>query len=211
LTPGWRRALGLGGIGFAVAGAVCWLVAPLAMPEGAGALAAHYREHRGELILTSVVAVGGNALVAAWFVALAALVGGDGLGRILGRVGLVGMAIQIAALSAAFCAFAAVAYRQPAAETARFATDFGWLLINLAGGPVTSVAIVAFAFALRRMELGGGWLVPVSAVTAVAHLVVAASFADRGFFSPTGGVEITVPVVYFTWIAAVAAVIGRGR
>ena len=203
------RLLGAAGIAFAVTGAAIWVLAPIAMPDTAGEVARHYHDDRTALIVASVVVVGGSALVAAWYVALAWAISGSSRGRFLGQVGVVGMAIQIAALSVGFTIFAAVAYRQPGAETAQLATDVGWLLISLAGGPVTSVAIVAFALGLRGEGLGGGWLAPVSALAALAHLVVAASFAEDGFFSPVGGVEIVVPLIYQAWIAAVGLALLR--
>jgi len=89
-------------------------------------------------------------------------------------------------------------------------TEFGWLLVNLAGGPVTAVAILAFALALRSKGLGGNWLLPVSTVVALAHLVVASSFASDGFFAPVGGIEIAVPLIYQAWITAVALALTRG-
>jgi hypothetical protein len=75
---------------------------------------------------------------------------------------------------------------------------------------VTTVAIVAFALALRREGFGGTWLLPVSALAAVAHVLVASSFAESGFFSPVGGVEIVVPLVYQAWIAALSVALVRG-
>jgi hypothetical protein len=182
------------------------------MPQTATAVGQHYADNRTELIVTSIVVVGGSALMAAWYVALAAVAGSSALGRTLGHVGVVGMAIQIAALSAAFTVFAAVAYREPEPSTAQVLTDVAWLLISLAGGPVTTVAIIAFAIALSGAGFGGRWLLPLSVVAALAHLVVASSFARSGFFSPEGGVEIVVPIVYQAWIAAVCvALLTRDR
>src|SRR4051794_23024236 len=211
VAPKLARLTGLAGIGFAITGAVTWLVAPIAMPETATQVAQHYDANRTALIATSVVVVGGSALLAAWYVALAALLSETEQGRLLGRIGVVGMAIQIAALSVAFTTFAAVAYRQPSGETAQIATNFGWLLVNLAGGPVTAVAVVCFGLALSREGLGGGWLMRLSIVTAFAHLVVACAFAEDGFLSPVGGVAIVVPLVYQTWIGAVGTALARGR
>jgi hypothetical protein len=205
------RLIGWVGIGFAVTGAVIWVVAPIAMPETTSEVARHYSDHRSALILASIAVVGGSALVAAWYVALAALVHTTPRGRLLGSVGVVGMAIQIAAVSVGFTIFAAVAYREPPAETAQLATDIGWLLVNLAAGPVTSVAVVAFGAALSRDGYGSGWLMPFSLVVALAHLVVAASFADEGFFSPVGGIEIVVPLLYQAWIGAIALALVYGR
>jgi hypothetical protein len=54
------------------------------------------------------------------------------------------------------------------------------------------------------------WLLRASALAAVAHLVVASSFAESGFFSPVGGVEILVPCIYQAWIAAVGVALVRG-
>jgi hypothetical protein len=206
-----RRLLGLAGLGFAVTGALTWLISPIAMPDEAAAVAAHYSDNRTALIVTSVVVVGGSALMAAWYVVLAAALARTPDTAVPGRVGVVCMAIQIAALTVGFTVFAAVAYREPDPETAQLATDFGWLLISLAGGPVTTVAIIAFALALRREGFGGTWFLPASVVAAVAHIVVAASFAESGFLSPVGGIEIAVPLIYQAWIAALGVALVRGR
>ncbi len=205
-----RRLLGLAGLGFALTGTLTWLIAPIAMPEEAAAVAAHYSDNRTALILASVIVVGGSALMAAWYVLVAALLARTRGAAVLGRIGVVGMAIQIAALSVGFTVFAAVAYREPDPDTAQLATDVGWLLISLAGGPVTAVAIIAFALALRREGSGGSWFLPASAFAAVAHLVVASSFAESGFFSPVGGVEIVVPLIYQAWVAALGVALLRG-
>jgi hypothetical protein len=203
--------LGAAGIGFAVTGALTWALAPIAVPDTAGELARHYDENRTAMIVASVIVVGGNALLAAWYVALAAVAGERPAGRVLGQIGVVGMVIQIAALTVAFTIFAAVAYRRPDAEAAQVATDVAWLLVSLAGGPATTVAILGFAVALRGAGFGGGWLLPLSVVAAVAHLVVAVSFADDGFFSPFGGVEIVVPLIYTAWIGLVGLALLRGE
>src|SRR3712207_1576657 len=115
LEPRLRRFVGLAGIAFAVGGAAIWVLAPIGMPATAAEVAEHYRDNRTELIVASIVVVGGSALVAAWYVAVAAIVASSPLGRLLGGIGVVGMAIQTAALSVAFTIFAAVAYREPAA------------------------------------------------------------------------------------------------
>jgi hypothetical protein len=205
-----RRLLGLAGLGFALTGTLIWLISPIAMPEEAAAVAAHYSDNRTALLVASVIVVGGSALVAAWYVGVAAALSRTPGGAVLARIGVVGMAIQIAALSVGFTVFAAVAYREPDPETAQLATEVGWLLISLAGGPVTTVAIIAFALALRREGFGGSWFLPASALAAAAHVVVASSFAESGFFSPVGGVEIVVPVVYQAWIAALGVALVRG-
>jgi len=205
-----RRLLGFAGLGFALTGTLMWLISPIAMPDEAAAVAAHYSDNRTALIISSIVVVGGSALMAAWYVLVAAFLARTPGGAVLGRIGVVGMSIQIAALSVGFTVFAAVAYREPDPETAQLATDIGWLLISLAGGPVTTVAIIAFALALRREGFGGRWLLPASALAALAHLVVASSFAESGFFSPVGGVEMVVPLVYQAWIAALGVALVRG-
>lgn len=207
----WARPLGAVGVALALTGAVTWLIAPIAMPDAAAEVARHYDEHRTALIAVSVLVVAGSALMAAWYVALALVFATTPRGRLLGGAGVVGMAIQIAALSVGFTVLAAVAYRQPDAETAQLATDVAWLSISLAGGPVTAVAILAFAVGLREAGIAGRWLVAVSAPAAAAHLVVAASFADDGFFSPVGGVEMVVPLIYQAWIAAVGVALLRDR
>src|SRR5687768_11642076 len=131
-------------------GALTWLIAPIAMPDEAAEVAAHYTDNRTALLVASVIVVGGSALMAAWYVGVAAALSHTPGAATLARIGVVGMSIQIAALSVGFTIFAAVAYREPEPETAQLATDIGWLLVSLAGGPVTSVAIVAFALALRQ-------------------------------------------------------------
>lgn len=205
-----RRLLGFAGLGFALTGALTWLISPIAMPDEAAAVAAHYSDNRTALIVTSIVVVGGSALMAAWYVVVAALLARTPGTAVLVRIGVVGMAIQIAAVSVGFTVFAAAAYREPDPDTAQPATDIGWLLISLAGRPVTTVAIIAFALALSREGFGGAWLLPVSALAAVAHAVVASSFAESGFFSPVGGVEIVVPLIYQAWIAALGVALVRG-
>lgn len=205
-----RRLLGFAGLGFALTGTLTWLISPIAMPEEAAAVAAHYSDNRTALIFTSIVVVGGSALMAAWYVVVAALLARTPGGAVLARIGVVGMAVQITALSVGFTVFAAVAYREPDPDAAQLATDVGWLLISLAGAPVTTVAIIAFALALRREGFGGTWLLSVSALAAVAHIVAASSFAESGFFSPVGGVEIVVPLIYQAWIAALGVALVRG-
>lgn len=205
------RLLGFAGLGFALTGTLTWLLSPIAMPDEAAAVAAHYSDNRTALIVTSIAVVGGSALMAAWYVVIAALLARTADGAVLVRIGVVGMSIQIAALSVGFTVFAAVAYREPDPDAAQLATDVGWLLISLAGGPVTTVAIIAFALALRRDGFGGTWLLPASALAALAHVVVASSFAESGFFSPVGGVEIVVPLIYQAWVAALGVALVRGR
>ena len=207
--PAFARWVGIVGIGLAVVGAATWVVAPIDMPASAQALADHYADHRTALIVTSVFVVAGNAIVAAFFVALAGLLDADPLDRLLGRVGVVGMSIQIAAVSIAFTCFAAVAYRQPDADTAQVMTDTGWLLVNLAGGPVTAVAIVGFALGLTRTRMAGRWLLAPSVFASIAHLVVAMAFARSGFLSPEGGIAIVVPVIYAAWIGLVSVALLR--
>jgi hypothetical protein len=205
-----RRLLGFAGLGFALTGTLTWLIAPIAMPDEAAGVAAHYSDNRTALIVTSIVVVGGSALMAAWYVLVAALLARTPSAALLGRIAIVGMAVQIAAVSVGFTVFAAVAYREPDPDTAQLATDIGWLLISLAGGPVTTVAIISFALALRREGFGGTWFLPASALAAAAHVVVASSFADSGFFSPVGGVEIVVPLIYQAWVAALGVALVRG-
>jgi hypothetical protein len=205
-----RRLLGFAGLGFALTGALTWLISPISMPDEAAAVAAHYSDNRTALIFTSVVVIGGSALMVAWYVLVAGFLARTPGVAVLVRIGVVGMAVQIAALSVGFTVFAAVAYREPDPDTAQLATDVGWLLISLAGGPVTTIAIIAFALALRREGFGGKWLLPASALAAVAHVVVASSFAESGFFSPVGGVEIVVPLIYQAWIAALGVALVRG-
>jgi hypothetical protein len=206
-----RRLLGLAGLGFAATGALTWLISPIAMPDDAAAVARHYSDNRTGLIVTGVVVVGGSALMAAWYVGVAAVLSRTPNSTVLARVGVVGMAIQIAALTIAFTVLAAVAYREPSPDTAQLTTDVAWLLVSLAGGPVTTVAIIAFALALRREGFGSPWFLPASVVAAVAHIVVASSFAESGFFSPVGGVAIAVPLIYQAWVAALGVALVRGR
>jgi hypothetical protein len=205
-----RRLLGWAGLGFALTGALTWLISPIAMPDEAAGVAAHYSNNRTALIVTSIVVVGGSALMAAWYVLVAAALARTPGTAVLVRIGVVGMVVQIATLSVGFTVFAAVAYREPDPDTAQLATNVGWLLISLAGGPVTTVAIIAFALALRREGFGGTWLLAASALAAAAHVAAASSFAASGFFSPVGGVEIVVPLIYQAWIAALGVALMRG-
>lgn len=199
--PKVARWTGLLGIGLSVPGAAIFLLAPIRTPD--------YADHRTLLIAVAFSAVVGNTLMAGFFVSLAGLVERDALNRLLGRVGVVGMVMQIAIVMAAFGLIATVAWRQPGAELARTLTDLAWVLINLPAGPCTALAIAAFAAALRRCGLFGPGLVAFSAFVAAAHLVVAAAFAREGFLAPQGDIAIVVPTLYVTWIAVVGAVLLR--
>ena len=211
MTPPPRlgRWIGLLGVALAVSGAATFLLAPIRMPDEALALQEHLADHRTLLIAVAVLSVGGNTLMAAFFIGLAFLLEEDPMRRLLGRIGAAGMLIQITAVCIAFSLIGVAAWRGPSPEVAQGLTDAAWAMINLAAGPCTAVAIAAFGLALRGRPGFGAWILPVSAFAAVAHLVVSAAFARHGFLAPQGDVAIVVPLVYLAWIGAVGAALSR--
>lgn len=196
------RWIALIGLGLAASGAAGLPLSPFAEER----LAAH----RTEVLAFAYLGVFGNALQLAFFGGLAWLVDRDARGRALGRIGMAGIAVQVTAVTAAFTIFAALAQSPPSPATEHTLSDLAWLLINLAGGPVTTLALLAFGFALVRTQLIGRWLLPYTGAIAAAHLVVGATFAREGAMSPDGAVAQVVPMLYFAWFAAVSVALLRG-
>jgi hypothetical protein len=204
------RWIGLFGVGLGVVGVVGWLVAPLDMPaDDARALAAYYEEHRGWILAAAYAGVVGTTVQLVFFGALAELAQQTERARTAARIGLVSMVVEVVGVCVAFAVFAAVAYREPALETAQVMTDLAWILIDLAAGPCTSVGLMAFGLALAWSGVGGRALVAWSAVVAVAHLVVAAALASDGAFAPDGAVAYVVPFLFFSWFAVAGIAVAR--
>ena len=88
-------------------------------------------------------------------------------------------------------------------------SDLAWMQINLAAEPPTAVSIAAFTLAGLRSPWRRPWLVAIGVVAALGHLVVAASFADAGFFSPEGGIAQLVPCLWLLWIGATCVALLR--
>ena len=187
----------------ALSGAAGWLIAPFTLPSDPQQLAAEIARDRDEILLYSYLGVVGAAAQVIVFAGLRQLAGGAEAAW--ARIGLASMLVEICAIATAFSIFAAVAMREPGAELAQLLTDLAWLLINLASGPVTALGLSAFAVALVRGGQVGRWLLPFTAVVALAHLAVAATFARDGFLSPDGGLAIIVPLFFFAWIGLVGA------
>lgn len=199
------RWIGLFGFAFAVVSAATFFVVPLdtASDQSGAALARHYAEHRTAILVGCYGATLNTALQLVFFVGLRQLVDGSPLSQALGRLGLASILAEVIGVTIAFSVLAAGAYRQPDPETLRVLSDLAWILIDLAAGPVTALALSAFALALWRSRAAGRWLLVFTAFAAAAHLVVAAAFAREGFLSPEGGIALLVPGFFLGWIAVV--------
>lgn len=204
------RALGWLGLALAASGAVGWLISPLDMPDASGELVSHVAEHRTEILLYAYLGVLGTAAQLVFFVGLRDVAGDAERVRFWGRLGLLAMLVEVAVVSTAFALFAVLAHLEPGPDVAAALRDSAWLFIDLAAGPVTSVGLMGLAIALVRSGVVDRWLLPLTAVVAVAHLLVAAAFAREGFLSPDGGIAIIVPLLFFSWFAAVGAPLAAG-
>ena len=209
--PGLWRGIALVTLVIAVGGMGAMLSPFLDMPPSdasAGEFSAYYADERGGLLALCWTATLSMSVLIAFFVALRQLLAGSS--PTLANVGLAAGIGTCALTVAGFALFAGVAYRDgTGAETARVLTDVGWVLINLAAGPPTTVSIGAFTWALWRSPYGRVWLLAVGIVVAAAHLVVAGAFAREGFLSPEGTVAYAVPILFFAWIASAAVVLLR--
>ena len=195
------RTTGLVALGVAVSGAAGWLISPFSLPSDPEQLSAEIARNRDEILLYSYLGAVGAAAQVVVFAGLRQLARSAEAGW--ARIGLASMLVEVCAIAVAFSIFASVAVREPGGETAQVLTDLAWLLINLASGPVTAVGLSAFAIALTRGGQVGGWLLPFTAVVALAHLAVAATFARDGFLAPDGGLAVIVPLLFFSWIGLV--------
>ena len=199
------RWLGLFGLGLALISAVSWVVAPIHVSSGelGTDLSAHYEDNRALLLAFGFAAALGNALQACFVVALRSIVRGGQIEQALARLGMVCMLLEVGLVTGAFTIFAALAYGQPPADVAAPLTDLAWLLINQAAGPVTAIGLISLTIALARSGLVRSWVVPYTVVVGAAHLVVAGTVAEDGFFSPAGEVAFAVPILFFSWFAVV--------
>lgn len=197
------RWIGVIAVGLAVTGISGWLVGPFDMPEDASALASHYSDHRGAILLYAYSGLLGAAAQLIMFVGLRQVSDGDSRAQFWARLGLSSMLIEVAGVSIAFTIFAAVAHREPEPDAAQLLTDIAWLTIDSAAGPATALGLLAFALALVRSGLVGRWLVLYTCFVSLAHLAVAAAFARSGFFAPHGDLAFFVPLVFFSWFAFV--------
>jgi hypothetical protein len=202
VPPRW---IGLFGVAFALVSAGSFFLVPLdtASDQSAQSLAEHYSDHRTAILVGCYGATLGTALQLVFFVGLRGLADGSWLSQYLARLGLAAILVEVVTVIVAFSVLAAAAYGEPGPATTRTLSDLAWLLIDLAAGPATAIALSAFAVALWRSRLVGRWVLPFTAFAALAHLVVAATFARSGFLSPEGGLALVVPAIFLTWIAAV--------
>ncbi len=210
--PPSARWLGAVGVLFSLGGILGVLSPALDMPASdadVAAFADHYEENRTELLVLAYLNTLAMSVIAAVFVALQQRL--RGAEPILGGVGLAAGILTLVMTVNGFILFAAAAYREVGADAARDATDLGWMFINVAAGPPSAVSIGAFTWGLVRSGQVGRWLAFVGAPVAMAHLVVAAAFADHGFLSPTGGIAYLVPCLWFGWIACASVSLLRPR
>ena len=201
--PRLVRALGLLGLGLAVASALTWVVAPIFVSSADGNPDADLEEHRTLVLVFGIASAGGNALHIVFFAGLRSLVGDGAVEQALGRIGLVCLVTVSALVLVAFSVFPALAFGEPAPETADSLTDLAWFVINQAAGPVTAIGLITLTMALARTgvvrSLALGWTVLVGA----AHLVVACAVATSGAFTPAGPVAFGVPFLFFSWFAVI--------
>lgn len=206
------RWIGLFGLGLAASSVIAWTLAPIHVDaETARGVAAHYSEHRTGILRFAYLGAIGTALQLPFFVALRGLAAAAPVDQALSRLGLAAMLVEVVGVSLAFSTFGAIAYREPSPDVAQALNDVAWIAINLGAGPVTSVGLSAFALVLWRSRAVGAWLLPFTAVVALAHLVVAATFAREGAFAPVGEVSFAVPLVFFSWFAAVGVALAARR
>lgn len=205
----WRLA---GALGLAAAfGSVAGVLSPpFDLPSSnapAEEFARYYTEQRGMLLAICFLGTVAHMLVIPVLAALSDLV--RPRSPMLAATGLAAGAITVAMTISGFAVLAALAYRTPGAQFARDGSAVGWMFINLAAGPPTTVAIGAYTWGLAR---GGqrAWILALGLLVTVAHLVVAAAFAEEGFLSPHGGVAYLVPCLFFAWVAGACVVIWRG-
>jgi hypothetical protein len=87
----------------------------------------------------------------------------------------------------------------------------GFGMLALSGLP-TALAHGAYALLIARqrcMPIWTGWL---GGVATLAHLLISASFMNRGaFLSVQGSVIVWVPLTLFGWMLAISLVLLRER
>jgi hypothetical protein len=186
---------------------------PPAADAPAQAFAAHAAEKRTAILVTAYLAVLSSAITMAFLAGLR-----DVQRRLdergestLATVGLAAGILQFSAVVVGVAVLAAAAYRPGLpGEVVRTLTDTGWIVINLAAGLPTAVSVAAFSIVFRRSHSIDGRVVWLGFLVALAHLVVAAAFARRGFLAPEGLVALLVPALYYAWVLGVSvALLGR--
>jgi hypothetical protein len=197
------RALGLLGLGLAVASAAVWIIAPIFVSSVDGDAAANFDDHRALLLAFGLASAGGNALHIVFFAGLRSLVRGGALEETLARIGLLCLVGVSVIVLVAFAIFPVLAFGEPSPETADTLTDLGWFLINQAAGPLTTIGLITLTAALARSGVVRGWALGYAAVAGAAHLVVACTVATSGAFTPAGPIAFAVPFFFFAWFAVI--------
>jgi hypothetical protein len=193
----------------ATAGAVLvWFIPPFNRPAsdaGIGAFADYYADNREVILATIPLAVTGVTLTLGVFVVWRERLKTSN--STWASLGLAASIVTVAMTVIGLAALMVPAYR--AGADARLATDLGFSAINLAAGPTTALSILAFTAAFAAGPYRRTWLTVAGVVIAGAHLVVAASWDERGFFSPEGTISNLVPALWFVWIGLGSAVLIR--
>ena len=204
---------GLAVVGLFVVG-VLLAATPPAADAPASAFAAYASERRTAILVTAYLAVLSCALAMAFLAGLR-----DVLRRLdergestLATVGLAAGIMQFSVVAVGLAVLAAAAYRQgPPGELVRTLIDTGWIVINLGAGLPTTVSVGAFSVVLMRSGAAAGRVVWLGFLVALAHLVVSAAFARRGFLAPEGLIAFVVPALYYAWVLGVSLELLRRR
>lgn len=96
-------------------------------------------------------------------------------------------------------------YRSEPANIAKLLVDITFGLLALSGVP-TAVFLAAFAAPVIRFGGLPRWTAYLAAISAIAHVLIAASFLSHGsFLSLESEVIAWVPASFFVWILAASA------
>ena len=185
-----------------------WDLPPTSAPGAE--IAAYTHDHRGQLIAAMLV----YGLAMALFLFFAA-----GLYAWLKRreppPGVLSTAFGFGAVSltttvfAGFVAFCVLIYRvrDPAVAGTLYDLTFGLLAFS---GLPTAVALGAYAGLVipgRTLPAWTGWF---AALTALAHVAIAASFAfSNGFLSLEGAAIVVIPTTLFLWVLVTGVALVR--
>lgn len=119
---------------------------------------------------------------------------------------LAGIALTVLIL-AGFVPTYVLGYRAEPASIAGLLTDLTFGLLALSGIP-TAVCLGAFAALVIRHGLLPKWTAYLAGISAVAHVLIAASFLSHGaFLSLESEVIVWVPGTFFLWILATSVIL----
>jgi hypothetical protein len=191
-----------------------FLVAPmwdLPPTSASGAqIAAYTHAHRGQLIASVLV----YALAMALFLFFAAglyawLKRRESPPGVLSTAFGLGAASLSATVFAGFVAFCVLTYRVPDPAVARTLYDLTFGLLAFSGLP-SAVALGAYAALVIPGGFLPAWTGWLAALSALAHVAIAGSFAfSSGFLSLEGAGIIVIPTTMFLWALATGVALVR--